>query len=229
MKTLKILKNLIFPVLVLSFFIYLAFHLNTIKVLDMIDNMVELNEAGTLSNSEYINIKLGISFITPETEGTEWTIIPYKNQFANQPNIATIAARAEYVYNHKDEYWPKFILRARYINIPYSRYKKETSREFAQRMHDDYVRDKVSQYREEYKYTYQISESYPVKFNEYTFYMFTSYDAIANNYFTEYTIRENDFGYRFFFYGWNQEINQEYVNEIMKSVKFTKPTIVIDP
>jgi len=225
----KTLQKLIFPALVLSIFIYLMIDYNVIKVSDMINYMVELNEAGTLSNGEYTNTKLGISFVTPETEGTEWTIIPYKNQFANQPGIATRASRAEYVYNHKDSYWPYLILRARFINIPTSRYRKETSQKFAQRMRDDYVRDKVSQYREEYKYTYQISESYPVKFNDYTFYMFTSYNKITNDYFTEYTIRKNDFGYRFFFYGWNQEIDQEYVNEIMNSVEFSKPTIVIEP
>lgn len=204
--------------------IFLLIDLKTIQVGEMIDKMIESNAAGTLTGTEYINDAVGISFETPEVEGVPWHIIPYNQQFTSQPSLFR-ASKAEFVCMERDNYWTYFILRVRLQDIPNSRYKKETSAEFGKRMRDDYVRGTVSRYRSEYWDRFIISDAMPVIINGNTFYKYSSIDIELNDYFASYVIVQNGFGYRFFFYGWGEPIDQNYVNAILYTVEFTEPYI----
>ncbi len=220
----KILYKFIGPILFVAVVIYLLLDLKTIPVGEMIDKMIIANAAGTLTGTEYINDAVGISFETPEVEDVPWYIIPYNQQFTSQPSLFR-ASKAEFLCMEKDTYWTYFILRVRLQDIPNSRYKNETSEEFANRMRDDYVRETVSRYRSEYWDRFIISDAMPVIINGNTFYKYSSHDIELNDYHTSYVIVQNGFGYRFFFYGWGEPIDQHYVDAILYTVEFTVPEI----
>ena len=212
------------PILLIAVVIFLYIDLKTIRVDEMIGKMIEANAAGTLTGEEYINDAVGISFDTPEVEDIPWHIIPYNQQFTSQPTLFS-ASKAEFVCMEKDSYWTYFILRIRYQDIPNSRYKKESSEEFAKRMRDDYLRETSSRYLSEYWDRFIISDSMPVIIGGNTYYKYSSHDIELNDYYTSYIIVQNGFGYRFFFYGWGEPIDQNYVDSILFSIKFAEPEI----
>ncbi len=226
-KIFKITYKFLGPLLFVAVVIYLLLDLKTIPVGEMIDKMIESNAAGTLTGEEYINDAIGIGFETPEVEGVPWSIIPYNQQFTSQPSLFR-ASKAEFVCMEEDNYWTYFILRVRLQAIPNSRYKKETSEHFAQRMRDDYVRETSSRYKSEYWDRFIISEPMPVMINGNTFYKYLAHDIEQNDYLTCYVIIQNGFGYRFFFYGWGESIDKHYVDSIMYTVNFSEPEIVFE-
>lgn len=212
------------PIILVAVVTYLFINPKTIHVGEMIDKMIKSNAAGTLTGTEYINDAVGISFDTPEVEDIPWHIIPYNQQFTSQPSLFR-ASKAEFLCMEKDNYWTYFILRVRLQDIPNSRYKKETTAEFGTRMRDDYVRETTSRYRSEYWDRFIMSEAQQVVINGNTFYKYSSHDIELNDYFSSYVIVQNGFGYRFFFYGWGEPIDQKYVDDILYTVEFREPEI----
>lgn len=223
-KIIKILSAIAVPVIILGLLVYLALDMKTLSRFDLIDGMQLANESGTLDGYEYYNESLGVSFNTPEVEGTIWKIIKYTDQFTRPPTLNN-SSKAEFVAMEESYHRPYFVLRARFMDIPYSTRKKETSMKFGKRLRDDYVRETVSRYREEYSSRFIVSDSEPVTINGYTYYRFTSHDMVENEYYSEYIIRINGFGYRFIFYGWDMPINQDLITSILYTVEFQKPTV----
>ena len=220
----KILKILIGPIILITIIVVLIIDYKTINVGEMITKMEESNAAGILTGTQFINEKVGIYFDTPEVDGIPWHIVPYKQQFTRQPTLFQ-SSKAEFVCMERDNYWIYFILRVRLQDIPHSRYQDETIEEFGKRMRDDYVRETSSRYRENYKDRFIISEALPVIINGLPYYKYTSHDIELNDYHSSYVTIQNGFGYRFFFYGWGEPIDQHYVNDILYSVVFTEPTV----
>ncbi len=223
-KTIKILSAIAVPVIILGLFVYLAMDMRTLSRFDLIDGMQLANESGTLDDYEYYNKSLGVSFNTPEVEDTIWKIITYTDQFTRPPTLNK-SSKAEFVAMEKGYHSPYFVLRARYMDIPYSTHRKETSMEFGQRLRDDYVRETVSRHRAEYSVRFIISDSEAVTINGYTYYRFSAHDMVENEYYSEYIIRIKGFGYRFIFYGWDAPIDQDLISSILYTVEFTKPTV----
>ena len=214
----KITKIAIVPVIVIALAIYLASDLITLDRFDLIDGMKLANEGGVIENDRYTNDVLGLYFDTPEVEGSNWHIIKYTDQFKRAPTL-NLSSKAEFAAldtpTETDVLEPNFILRARFMDIPYSVHRRETSEEFGKRMRDDYVRKSSARLREEYKNTYIISDSDPVAINGYTYYMYTAHNMVENYYYTSYVIRIYGFGYRFMFYSWDEPLNMHFINEVM--------------
>lgn len=228
----KIFKISIVPVLVLAGAIYLAADLRTLDRFDLIDGMKIVNEAGVIENEKYTNDILGLYFDTPDVDGADWHIIKYTDQFTRPPTLNQ-SSKAEFaaldVPTETEVLEPLFILRARFMDIPYSFFRRETSEEFGKRMRDDYVRKTSSRYREEYKNRFIISDSEPIVMNGNTYYKYTAYDILEGDYYTSYVIRIYGFGYRFMFNSWGKPLDQNFIDSIMYSVEFTKPTIEFKP
>jgi len=228
----KIFRIAIVPVLVLSVAIYLAADLKTLNRFELIDGMKLANEAGVIEDEKYTNDVLGLYFDTPYLEGANWHIIKYTDQFTRAPTL-NMSSKAEFAALDApiegDVLEPTFILRARYMDMPYSAHLKETSEEFGKRMRDDYVRKSSSRLREEYKNTYIISDSDPVVINGNTYYMYTAHNMVEDYYYTSYVIRIYGFGYRFMFYSWDEPLDMHFINEVMYSVQFEKPTVEFKP
>lgn len=224
MKFWKIIKVSAAPLVILGMCLYFLFGFKTYNRLDLIDGMIIANQSGILDGEKFTNDAIGLSFDTPQVEDIPWHIIKYRDQFTQSPTLNQ-CTKAEFAAMEKNNYWPYFVLRARFMDIPHSVFRRETSQEFGKRMRDDYVRKTSSYYREEYFNRFIISDSEPVIINGYTYYKYASYDIETGDYFQSYVIRMNSFGYRFMFYGWGEQIDRHFVDEIMYSIEFTKPTI----
>jgi len=228
----KIVKIAIVPVILIAVTLYLAADLKTLDRFDLVDGMKLANEGGVLENERYTNDVLGLYFDAPEVEGSNWHIIKYTDQFTRPPTLF-LSSKAEFAAldspTETDVLEPKFILRARFMDIPYSVRLRESSEEFGKRMRDDYVRKSVSRLRDKYKSTYIISESEPVVINGETYYQFTAHNMVEDYYYTSYIIRIYGFGYRFIFYSWNEPLDMYFINEVMYSVQFEKPTVEFKP
>lgn len=222
MKKLNIFIKIAIPLTIIVGAYILSLGFRSIPVKEMIKKMDESNAAGILTGTEYINDHIGISFDTPEITETDWVATPYRQQFTRQPNLYQ-ASKAEFLSCEKDRYWPYFIFRARLKAIPSSRLKNETTEEFADRMRLDYVRDTSSQYLSEYWDRFIISEPEQVFINGQEYYKFNSHDIEEMNYLTCYIIVNNGWGYRFFFYGWGEPIDNNFVKDIMYSINYSEP------
>ena len=205
---------------------------NVIPVRIMVDEMIRTANAGTVANDHYTNYKLGIQFYTPPVDDGTWRPMTYQEQFTRQPYYVLNASKAEFaVLEPDDKPYPNFIFRARYDAIRTSKYKNETSEELAQRLRNDHVREIISGNRDSegmFDHSFVYSDISPEVINNKTYYTYTSYDEDKNIHFLTYVIREGDFGFRFMFYGQDEEIDSEFVKALMESIVYLEQDFTVE-
>jgi hypothetical protein len=223
-KFLKILKYIWIPLLLLAFAGYLAIGDYVVPADVMVDEMIEAADAGTITDNYYTNTKLGIQFYTPPVEDGAWRPMTYTEQFTKRPHYVYDAAKAEFaVFEPFDKPYPDFIFRARFEDMKMSNFKNETTKQFAQRLRNKYVREIISGNKNAegfFDHSYEYTEIVPVIINEKTYYKYGSYDKDNDLYYLSYVIREGGFGFRFMFYGQGEVIDATFVKSIMDSVVY---------
>ncbi|MBN2557785.1 MAG: hypothetical protein JXB33_03405 [Clostridia bacterium] len=222
------MKRFIAPIIIFLIFatlIYMAFNRNIMPADALVDTMIELCDSGTLIADKYVNEPLGIEFSTPYVEGSKWQTIRYQDQFARRPTLAHRAAQAWFVtMQPEDGPYPSFILIARYMDIPYSSFRRESSEEFAQRMRDDHVRAIIAGNRDdEGMFTKEITYTniMPVEADGEILYEYSSENIVTGDHFVAYAIRIDDFAYWLQFYGFGGQVDPAFIDEVIGSIRFT--------
>ncbi|HRX43597.1 MAG TPA: hypothetical protein P5315_12555 [Clostridia bacterium] len=231
-KFFRILRSIWVPLVIVIIAAYIMLGMNVIPVRVMVDEMIRTANAGMVVDDYYSNYKLGIQFYTPPVDDGTWRPMTYQEQFTRQPYYVLHAAKAEFaVLEPADKPYPDFIFKAHYDAIKTSKYKNETSEELAQRLRNDHVREIISGNRDDegmFDKSFVYSDIEPALINGNIYYKYTSYDIDRDINFLTYVIRVGDFGFRFMFYGQGEEIDMDFVNDVMSSVVYTEQDFTVE-
>ena len=226
-RTISLMKKLSIPIILLAVAIYLYSDAYIITLPDMIESMIVLNDDTKWEDNEFNNIMLGANFSTPDYGDAVWETLRYQDSFTSRPRNVSKASTSEFMRLMNSKGWYVFEFKATYMDFRYSINRRESSEKLAKRLRNNYVHERSSALRENYKDSYAISEPVSVYKNGYTLYKFTSHQLHKDEYFISYVIRVGDFAYAFNFYGWGEEVDQVLIDGILQTIDFSIPEFEI--